>query len=112
MNSDKYIFRKKIKFRRKSKRRLSIEAFLMFFASLFLVLMNYLIPKKNLLLQNIPSTLNKSFVLLNDLFSNLFEILLVIFIFISWIFALVLLVGSFYRISRIIRRKKKLVSFK
>jgi len=36
-----------------------------------------------LLLKNLPSTINKTFLLLIDLFSNLYEILLVIFIFAS-----------------------------
>ena len=54
MNSDKYIFKKKLSLRRKSKKRLFIESALMFILSLILVYINYLIPKKNLLIQNLP----------------------------------------------------------
>ena len=81
IKTDKYIFKKKLNLRRKSKRRLFTESFFLFILSLLLVYINYLIPNKNLLLQNLPSTLNKSFLLLIDLFSYLYEIFLVIFIF-------------------------------
>ena len=56
--SDKYIFKKKLSLRRKSKRRLFTEAFFLFILSVLLIYINYLIPNKNLLLQNLPSTFN------------------------------------------------------
>ena len=63
VNSNKYIFKKKLSLRRKSKRRLFGESAFMLILSLLLVYINYLIPNKNLLLQNLPTTLNKSFFL-------------------------------------------------
>ena len=83
IKTDKYIFKKKLNLRRKSKKRLFTESFLLFIFSVLLVYINYLIPNKNLLLQNLPSTFNKTFLLLNDLLSYLYEIFLVIFIFAS-----------------------------
>ena len=68
MKSGKNIFKKKLSLRRKSKKRLFIESAFMFILSLFLVYINYLIPNKNLILQNIPTTLNRSFTLFIDLF--------------------------------------------
>ena len=112
MNSNKYIFKKKLSLRRKSKRRLFIESAFMFSFSLFLVYINYLIPNKNLLLQNLSTTLNRSFTLFIDLFSNLSEIFLVIFIFISYFISLILLIGSFYRIIKIIKRKTRMIDYK
>ena len=112
MNSDKYIFKKKLSLRRKSKRRLFTESALMFILSLILFYINYLIPNKNLLLQNLPTSFKKTFGLLIDLSSNIFEILLVIFIFISSITALILMIGSFYRIFRVANRKTRLISYK
>jgi len=112
IKSDKYIFKKKLNLRRKSKRRLFTESFFLFILSLFLVYINYLIPNKYLLLQNIPSTFNKSFLLLIDLFSYLYEIFLVIFIFASSLTALILMIGSFYRLFRVYKRKSKKIIFK
>ena len=112
MKSDKYIFKKKLSLRRKSKRRLFAESALLFIMSLLLVYINYLIPNKNLLLQNIPNNLNKSFLLIVDLFSNLLEIFLVIFVFITSTITLILFIGSFYRLFRIAKRKTKLISYK
>ena len=112
MNSNKYIFKKKLSLRRKTNRRLVIESVFMFILGIFLVYVNYLIPNKNLLLQNLPRTINKSFLLIYDLFLNLYEIFLVIFIFTSILIALVLLIGSFYRMFRIFKRGSRQINYK
>jgi len=103
MNSDKYIFKKKLSLRRKSKRRLLTEAAFLFAMSFLLVYINYLIPNKNILIKNIPMTFNKSIMLLIKLFSYLYDIFLVIFIFISTLTALILMIGAFYRLFRVFR---------
>ena len=110
--SDKYIFKKKLNLRRKSKKRLFTESFFLFIFSVLLVYVNYLIPNKILLLQNLPTTINKSFLLFMDFFSYLYEIFLVIFIFASYFIALILMVGSFYRLFRVSKRKSKQISYK
>ena len=107
IKSDKYIFKKKLGLRRKSKRRLFTESAFLFILSLLLVYINYLIPNKNLLLQSLPKTFNKSYVLFIDLLSSLFEIFLVIFIFASFFTALILMVGCFYRLFRVYTRNSK-----
>jgi len=110
--SDKYIFKKKLTLRRKSKRRLFTESAFLFILSLILVYINYLIPNKNLLLQNFPSSLNKSFILIIDLFSNIYQIFLVGFIFVSYFIALILMIGCFYRLFRVYKRKSKQIIYK
>jgi hypothetical protein len=112
MKSDKYIFKKKLGLRRKSKRRLFIESVFLFVLSLLLVYINYLIPNKNLLLQSLPKTFNKSYVLFVDLLSNLFELFLVIFIFVSFFTTLILMVGCFYRLFRVYRSNSKKMIYK
>ena len=112
IKSEKYIFKKKLNLRRKSKRRILTESFFLFVLSVLLVYINYLIPNKNLLLQKIPSTFNKSFLLLIDLFSYLYEIFLVIFIIASSFTALILMIGSFYRLFRVSKRKSKKIIYK
>ena len=112
IKSDKYIFKKKLNLRRKSKRRLFTEAFFLFILSVLLVYINNLIPNKKLLLQNLPSTFYKSFLLLIDLFSYLYEIFLVIFIFVSLFTALILMIGSFNRLFRVSKRKSKQIIYK
>ena len=110
--SDKYIFKKKLHLRRKSKKRLFTESFFLFIFSVLLVYVNYLIPNKKLLLQNFPTTINNSFLLFIDFFSYLYEVFLVIFIFASSFTALILMIGSFYRLFRISKRKTKQVIYK
>ena len=110
--SDKYIFKKKLNLRRKSKKRLFTESFFLFIFSVLLVYINYLIPNKILLLQSLPNTINKSFLLIIDLFSYLYEIFLVIFIFLSSVTALILMIGSLYRLFKIFKRKSKQIIYK
>ena len=112
IKSDKYIFKKKLNLRRKSKKRLFTESFFLFILSVLLIYINYLIPNKNLLLQNLPTTFNKSFLLMIDFFSYLYEIFLVIFIFASSFTALILMVGSIYRLFRVFKRKSKQIIYK
>ena len=110
--SDKYIFKNKLNLRRKSKRRLLTESFFFFIFSALLVYIVYLIPNKNLLLQNLPSTFNKSFLLLIELFAYLYDIFLVIFIFVSSFTALILMIGSFNRLIKVSKRKSKKIVYK
>ncbi len=110
--NNKYIFKKKLPLRRKSKSRLFTESVFMFFVSLLLVYINYLIPNKILLLQNLPTAFNKIWLLFIQFCSMLPEILLVIFMLTSLLSSLFLIIGSFYRIVRILNRKTKKISYK
>ena len=112
VNSNKYIFKKKLSLRRKSRRRLFLESAFLFIMSLLLAYINYLIPNKSLLLGNLPMTFNKSLELIIELFTNLYEIFLVIFIFASSLTALVLIVGSLYRLFKISKRKSRQINYK
>ncbi len=112
IKSDKYIFKKKLNLRRKSKRRLFTEAFFLFILSALLVYINYLIPNKNLLLKNLPSTFNKSFLLLIELLPHLYKIFLVIFIIVSSFTALILMIGFFNRLFRVSKRRSKQIIYK
>lgn len=110
--SDKYIFKKKLSLRRKSRKKLFIESLLMMIFSFFLIYINFLIPDKKLIFKNLTSTLEKSFLITKDLFFHLYQIFLVFFIIISSITVLIMLFGSLNRIAKILKRKTKQVSLK
>ena len=110
--NNKYIFKKNLPLRRKSKSRLFTESVFMFFVSLLLVYINYLIPNKILLLQNLPTVFNNILLLFIEFCSMLPKVLLVIFMFTSLLSSLFLMVGSFYRIVRILNRKTKKITYK
>ena len=112
MKSDKFIFKKKLSLRRKSKSRLFAESAFMFVLSFLLVYINFLILNKNLLLKNLSYNFYKSYLLIIDLFLYLYEIFLVFFIFFSSIIALILLIGAFYRLLRVSKRKPKQIVYK
>ena len=109
--SDKYIFKKRLTLRRKSKRRLIIESGIMFILGIVCIYLNYLIPKKNLLFQNLPVILKNTFKLLIDLFLNIFDIFLVIFICISYLITLILFIGAVFRLVKINKRNTSIIKY-
>ncbi len=100
--TDKYIFKNKFNSRRKSKRQLLIESLFMVIFSFLLIFINYLIPNKASLFKNFLTTFEKSIFLFIDIFSYLFQLLLVIFIVLSFITSMILLLGAFYRIFKVL----------
>ena len=111
-NSDKFLFKKKLSLRRKSKSKLIKESLIMFFFSFFIVYINYIIPNKTDLFS---SFLNNFTSLISNILNSLnytYEIVLAMFIVVSLIFALILILGSFYRLWKIIKRKSRQITFK
>ena len=110
--NDKYLFKNKFSSKRKTKRKLVIESFYMLIISVLLVFLNYLIPNKSLLFRNFLGTSEKSFFVLIDLIGYLFQLLLVVFILISFMTSLILFLGSIYRMIKILRTNSKHFSYK
>ena len=111
-NSDKYLFKKKLSLRRKSKRKLINESLIMLFSSALIIYLNYLIPNKVLIFNNFFKNLSKLFSNILYSVSSLYEICLFIFIIFSLTLALVLIIGSFSRILKIVKRKTRRLNFK
>ena len=110
--SDKYLFKNKLPLKRKSKTKLLTESFLMLALSFLLAFINYLIPKKMILLKNLFFNIEKSYLIFIDLFGYFWQILILIFVFISTIISFILLIGSFYRLIKVLRRKSKQMTYK
>ena len=69
IKSNKYLFKKKINIRRKSKKELVKESFFMMIFGLFLLLLNYFVPQKIELFNSFRKNIF-------DIYDNLFEIIL------------------------------------
>ena len=111
-NSDKYFFKKKLSLRRKSKSKLINESFIMIFFSAIIIYLNYLIPNKISIFKNLLINFSKLFANVLDSISYIYEICLFIFIVSSLIFALILFIGSFSRILKVVKRKTSRLNFK
>ena len=111
-NSDKYFFKKKLSLRRKSKSKLINESFIMIFFSALIVYLNYLIPNKTSIFKNLLINFSKLFANVLDSISYIYEICLFIFIISSLIFALILIIGSFSRILKVVKRKTNRLNLK
>ena len=111
-NSDKYIFKKKLSLRRKSKGKLIKESFVMLIFSSLIIYLNYLIPNKIAIFKNLLINFSKLFANVLDSISYIYEICLFIFIVFSLIFALILFIGSFSRILKVVKRKTSRLNFK
>tara|TARA_B100000965_G_scaffold225010_1_gene188343 strand:- start:2359 stop:2727 length:369 start_codon:yes stop_codon:yes gene_type:complete len=111
-NSDKFIFKKKLSLRRKSKRKLINESFIMFSISILIIYLNYLIPNKLLIFKNLLENFIK---LSSNIFNSLtysYQIFLAFFIIISSVFSLILLLGAFSRLIKVLNRKSKQITYK
>ena len=111
-NSDKFLFKKKLSLRRKSKRKLIKESFVMSSFSLFIIYLINIIPNKKLIFNNLSHNINKLFTNILNSLSYSYEIILTIFIVFSLIFALFLMLGAFSRLLKIVKRKSKQIKFK
>ena len=111
-NSDKYFFKKKLSLRRKSKSKLINESFIMTFFSVLIIYLIYLIPNKITIFRNLLNNFSKLFANFLDSISYIYEICLSIFIVFSLIFALILFIGSFSRILKVVKRKTSRLNFK
>ena len=111
-NSDRFFFKKKLSLRRKSKGKLINESFVMFSFSIFIFYINYLIPNKIIFFDNFINNFGKLITNILDSISYSYEICLAIFIVFSLIFALILMLGAFTRIMKIVKRKSRQIRFK
>ena len=111
-NSEKFLFKKKLSLRRKSKRKLLRESFFMFSLSILLFYFNYIIPNKLKTFQNLFKNFGELINNISDSFIYTFEICLALFIIISLIFSLILMVGAFSRIIKILKRKSRQIILK
>ena len=108
-NSDKYFFKKKLSLRRKSKSKLINESFIMLFFSALIIYLNYLIPNKMSIFNNILNNFSKLITNVLVSISYLYEIGLSLFIVCSLILAFVLIIGSISRILKVLKRKTRRV---
>ena len=111
-NSDKYFFKKKLSLRRKSKRKLINESFIMIFFSALIIYLNYLIPNKISVFKNLLINFSKLYANVLDSISYIYEICLFIFIIFSLILVLILILGSFSRILKVVKRKSSRLNLK
>ena len=111
-NSDKFLFKKKLSLRRKSKRKLIKESLIMLSFSILIIYINYIIPNKIIIFNNLIHNLNKLIANILDSLTYSYEICLAIFIVVSLIFALILMVGVFSRLMKVVKRKSRQISFK
>ena len=111
-NPDKFLFKKKLSLRRKSKRKLIKESIVMFSISILIIYIIYIIPNKVSIFISFLDNVVKLFNNILDSISYFYEIFLAVFIVFSLIFTLILMLGTFSRLIKIIKRKSRKISFK
>ena len=111
-NSNNFLFKKKLSLRRKSKGKLIKESFFMFSFGILIIYLNYLIPNKISIYSNLLNNFDK---LKNSILESIFysyDIFIALFIVISLIFALILMLGTFSRLIKVLKRKSRQFKFK
>ena len=110
-NSDKYLFKKRLTLRRKSKSKLIKESFFMLSLSTFLIYLNYLIPDKKRIFEEFFINVNKLFNVFSEIGNYLYEIFITFFMVISLILILTLIFGAILRILKVSNRKTKKIPY-
>ena len=110
--SNKKFFKKKLPINRKSKSKLIKESIFMLFSSTFIIFLIYLIPNKILIFKNFFNNLGNLTANILASISYVYEILLALFVIVSLIFAIILVLGSFFRILKVGKRKTSRLTFK
>ena len=110
--SNNFLFKKKLSLRRKSKRKLIKESFFMFSFGILIIYLNYLIPNKISIFSNLLNNYSKLKVNILELISYSYQVCIALFIVISLIFAFILILGTFSRIMKVVKRKSRQYTFK
>tara|TARA_B100000212_G_C27169498_1_gene445415 strand:- start:57 stop:416 length:360 start_codon:yes stop_codon:yes gene_type:complete len=106
-NSRQYLFKKKLNIRGKSRIELIKESFFMMIVGLFLLLINYFIPRK---IELFNSFKNNAMGILNNLLQITYyslEILIVLIICTSLLISIFLIIGSINRIVKLLVSKSR-----
>ena len=80
--------------------------------SIFIFYINYIIPNKKIIFENFINNFGKLIANVLESVSYTYEICLAIFIVFSSILALILMLGAFTRIMKIVKRKSRQIRFK
>ena len=104
-NSDKYIFKRKSISRKKSKRKLINESILMFTLSIIISYLIYLIPNKNNVFLNFSTNITKLLAAFFESFYFFIEICIVLFILASLVISILLIIGAFSRLLKVLTKK-------
>ena len=110
--SKQYLFKNKLKIRRKSKTELLKESFFMMILGLLLLLLTYFIPQKFELFNSFKKNIIEIFNNIIEILSYSLEILIVLLICFATLLSIFLLLGSMNRVLKIILPKQKKINFR
>ena len=108
--SRQYLFKNKLNIRRKSKRTLMKESFLMLIIGLFLMLLIYFIPQKAQLFNSLKSNIVEIVKNLIEIFFYSLEILIILLISFTILLSLFLILGGINRFIKILMFKSRKIS--
>ena len=109
---NKFLFKKRLTLRRKSKGKLVKESFLMFLLSIIIFYLNYLIPKKDFIFRDFFKNVSSLGKLFSEMFYYFYNICLSLLIVLSLTFAVILFLGALIRILKVAKRKTKFIPYK
>ena len=110
--SKQYLFKNKLPIAKKSKSKLLKESILMILAGLLIFAIGYYIPSQDLLFNGFKSNLNNIYTNLILLIRYSFQVILVLFIVLTKISAVILFIGSIYRLHKILKKKNTRAIFR
>ena len=110
--SKQYLFKNKLPVAKKSKSKLIKESILMIITALIIFAMGYFIPSQDLLFEAFRGNLNDIYINFLLLIKYSFQVILVLLIVLTKIVAVILLIGSLYRLLRVLKKKSPRAIFR
>ena len=110
--SKQYLFKNKLNLGRKSKSQLLKESFIMLATSIFLIVLNYLIPRKIELFSSFNTNLIGIFSNILEIINYLGQVFIVLFLIFSYICSLILIIGGLNRILKAVLRNTRKIRYR
>tara|TARA_B100000212_G_scaffold338719_1_gene315762 strand:- start:276 stop:629 length:354 start_codon:yes stop_codon:yes gene_type:complete len=110
--SKQYLFKNKLKIRRKSKIEMMKESFFMMILGAFLILIIYLIPEKMYLFNSFKKNLFDVFGNILEILFDSLEILIVLLICFIFLISAFLIFGSIVRVGKIVLSRQRKFRFR
>ena len=110
--SRQYLFKNKLKIRRKSRGELIKESFLMMIFALLLLLTNYFIPQKIELFNSFIGNIFGIFRNILEILSHSLEILIVLFVCSTFLMSIILIAGSLNRLVKVLLPRSRKIKLR
>ena len=105
--SRQFLFKNNFTIKRKSKKKLFRESLFMFISAFILIYLNFLVPQKKVLFYSFMDNIYEIYITFLNFFKYFYQIVIVFIMVSTILISVLLIIGAFYRVCKIFKRKTK-----